>query len=166
MQTTAKAVGIGAVVFANLMSQRDKDVDFDWDDILSTSGDSGVYVQYGHARCSSILGKGGITDIGTEADFSLLTQPQEKSLALALSQLGDVVAKAADHNDPHLLSRYLLEVVSGFSTWYTQGNQDKSLRVLCDDEATKRARLTLVAITRAVLKEGLGILGVGAPDSM
>tara|TARA_R110002096_G_scaffold44526_13_gene120533 strand:+ start:121340 stop:123058 length:1719 start_codon:yes stop_codon:yes gene_type:complete len=166
VQTTAKAVGIGAVVFANLMSQRDKDVDFDWDDILSTSGDSGVYVQYGHARCSSILGKGGITDIGTEADFSLLTQPQEKSLALALSQLGDVVAKAADHNDPHLLSRYLLEVVSGFSTWYTQGNQDKSLRVLCDDEATKRARLTLVAITRAVLKEGLGILGVGAPDSM
>ncbi len=157
---------MGAVVFANLMSQRDKDVDFDWEAVLSTSGDSGVYVQYGHARCCSILRKGGIDDIGAEADFSLLTQPQEKALALSLSQLGDVVAKAADHNDPHLLSRYLLDVVSAFSTWYTQGNQDKSLRVLCEDEATKRARLTLVAMTREILREGLALLGVGAPEAM
>ncbi|MCP4448345.1 MAG: arginine--tRNA ligase [Myxococcales bacterium] len=163
---TANTVGIGAIVFANIMSQRDKDVDFDWDDILSTSGDSGVYVQYGHARCCRTLEKAGIEDLDSDVDFALLTQPQERTLGLALSQLGDVVAKAADHNDPHLLSRYLLDVVSDFSTWYTQGNQDKALRVLCEDEAMKRARLSLVAMTKAVLKEGLGILGIDAPNAM
>ncbi len=163
---TAATVGIGAIVFANLMSQRDKDVDFDWDDVLSTSGDSGAYVQYAHARCCRILEKGGITDPATGANFALLDQPLEKSLALLLTQLGDVVAKSANSNDPHLLSRYLLDVVSSFSSWYTLGNQDKSLRVLCEDQATKRARLSLVAITRVILREGLGILGVKAPDAM
>ncbi len=162
---TAGIVGVGAIVFANLMSQRDKDVDFDWDDILSTSGDSGAYVQYGHARCCRTLEKGGLGE-PSDADLSLLTQPSEWALGLALSQLPDVVAKAAHSNDPHLLSRYLLDLVSTFSTWYTMGNQDKSLRVLCEDAELKKARLTLTAMTRAVLREGLRILGLQAPDAM
>lgn len=162
---TAPIVGIGAIVFANLMSQREKDVDFDWDDVLSTSGDSGVYVQYAHARCCSVLDKGG-QEIGSQADLSLLTQDLEWALALALANLPDVIARAADGNDPHLLSRYLLELVSTYSSWYTAGNQDKSLRVLCEDPATQLARLTLVAMTRDVLRQGLAILGVQAPSAM
>lgn len=162
---TASVVGIGAIVFANLMSQRDKDVDFDWEDVLSTSGDSGAYVQYAHARCCRTLEKGG-KGIPFDADLSLLSHPSEWALALALSQVPDVVAKSAHSNDPHLLSRYLLDLVSVFSGWYTGGNQDKSLRVLCDDEETQKARLALVAMTRSVLREGLAILGVQAPDAM
>ncbi len=163
--STASIVGIGAIVFANLMSQRDKDVDFDWDDVLSTSGDSGAYVQYAHARCCRTIEKGGL-GVPTDADLSLLTHDSEWALGLALSQLPDVVAKAANGNDPHLLSRYLLDLVSTFSTWYTSGNQDKTLRVLSEDEATKKSRLTLTAMTRSVLKEGLRLLGVRAPESM
>jgi arginyl-tRNA synthetase len=165
ISSTASIVGIGAIVFANLMSQRDKDVDFDWDDVLSTSGDSGAYVQYGHARCCRTLEKGGM-GIPKDADLSLLTDANEWALGLSLSQLPDVVAKAALSNDPHLLSRYLLDLVSTFSSWYTAGNQDKALRVLCEDEETKKARLTLTAMTRAVLASGLKILGVRAPDAM
>ena len=163
--STASVVGVGAIVFANLMSQRDKDVDFDWNDVLSTSGDSGAYVQYAHARCCRILEKGG-QGIPLDADLSLLGHASEWALALSLSQLPDVVAKAAHANDPHLLSRYLLDLVATFSGWYTGGNQDKSLRVLCEHEETQKARLVLVAITRSVLKEGLAILGVQAPDAM
>lgn len=162
---TASMVGVGAVVFANLMSQRDKDVDFDWEDVLSTTGDSGAYVQYGHARCSNIIAKSG-KGISSDVDLSLLGTDLELALARSLSRLGDVVAKSADGNDPHLLSRYLLELVSDFSRWYTAGNQDKNLRVLCADEPTQLARLALVAVTREHLRQGLAILGLGAPDAM
>lgn len=163
--STAPVVGIGAVVFANLISQRDKDVDFDWADILSTSGDSGAYVQYGHARCCRTIEKGGM-GVPEDADLSLLTHANEWALGLALAQLPDVVSKAAHSNDPHLLSRYLLDLVATFSSFYTAGGQDKELRVLCEDEPTKKARLALLGITRTVLAEGLRILGVQAPDAM
>ncbi len=162
---TASQVGIGALVFANLITQREKDVDFEWEDVLSTSGDSGAYVQYGHARCCRIIEKSN-AKTSLEANWDLLTQPQEIALSLSLCKLGDVVAKAADSNYPHLLTRYLLDLVSTFSSWYTQGNQDKALRILCEDPAVQEARVSLVAITRAVLKEGLAILGVQAPDAM
>lgn len=165
VEEVANTVGIGAIVFANLMTQREKDIDFEWEDVLSTAGDSGAYLQYGHARCTRSMGKSS-SDPMQLPDWNLLTQDLEWAMALRLSNFGDVVARAADNNDPHLLSRYLLDLVGVFSSWYTQGNQDKSLRFLCEDEATQAARISLVAITRAVLKEGLAILGLGAPDAM
>lgn len=165
VERVAPIVGIGAIVFANLMSQRDKDVDFDWDDVLSTSGDSGAYVQYGHARTCRTIEKSG-EEPDADADFALLGEDLEWALALELANLPDVVARAADGNDPHLLSRYLLELVSTFSGWYTAGNQDKSLRVLCEDDAVRKARLALVGMTRTVLQEGLRLLGVQAPGAM
>jgi arginyl-tRNA synthetase len=133
--------------------------------VLSTSGDSGAYVQYAYARCCRTIEKSG-KSVPSDANLALLDQPSEWSLALSLSQFPDVVSKAAHANDPHLLSRYLLDLVSHFSGWYTGGNQDKSLRVLCEDEDTQKARLVLVAMTRSVLKEGLAILGLQAPDAM
>mgnify|MGYP001549257641 FL=1 len=164
-KATASVVGIGAVVFANLMSQRDKDVDFEWEDILSTSGDSGAYVQYAHARCCRTIEKSELP-ISDDANLALLTQPAEHALALALANFSDVVARSADTNDPHILSRYLLDLVATFSSWYTGGNQDKALRILCEDTETQKARIVLVAITRVVIKEGLAILGLDSPDSM
>ncbi len=165
LEATANTVGIGAIVFANLMTQREKDIDFEWEDVLSTSGDSGAYLQYGHARCTRVIGKSS-SDPVQVPDWTLLTQEMEWALALRLSNFADVVVRAADSNDPHLLSRYLLDLAAGFSSWYTQGNQDKALRLICEDEATQAARISLVAITRSVLKEGLAILGLGAPDAM
>jgi arginyl-tRNA synthetase len=166
----ARAVGVGAVVFANLVSQRDKDMDFSWEQVLSTTGDSGPYVQYAHARCASILRRAardhGAPAPGMDARAGLLIHDLEWALARKLVDLGEVVHRTAQSNEPHYLSRYLLDVCAAFSRWYTAGNQERELRVLVDDEALSRARLTLVAATRHVLARGLGLLGLQAPDSM
>jgi arginyl-tRNA synthetase len=168
LERTAHAVGIGAVVFANLVSQRDKDVDFEWEDVLSTKGDSGPYVQYAHARCSSVLAKGGVSSVVelAEADPAPLTGELEWALARALTDFPDAVVKAAETCEPHIVSRYLLDLCAVYSRWYTAGNTDTSLRVLTDDAATRRARLALLAATRRVLADGLQLLGLQAPDAM
>jgi arginyl-tRNA synthetase len=165
---TARVVGVGAIVFANLVSQRDKDVDFDWDDVLSTDGDTGPYVQYAHARCSSVLGKAGqvsMAELGA-ADPTPLDGDLEWAVARALVDFPDVVAKAAEQSEPHLVSRYLLDLCAAYSRWYTAGNTDASLRVLSPDPAARSARLALLASTRETLREGLALLGLGAPDAM
>jgi len=165
---TARVVGVGAIVFANLVSQRDKDVDFDWDDVLSTDGDTGPYVQYAHARCSSVLGKAGqvsMAELGA-ADPAPLDGDLEWAVARALVDFPDVVAKAAEQSEPHLVSRYLLDLCAAYSRWYTAGNTDASLRVLSPDPAARSARLALLASTRETLREGLALLGLGAPDAM
>jgi arginyl-tRNA synthetase len=165
---TARVVGVGAIVFANLVSQRDKDVDFDWDDVLSTDGDTGPYVQYAHARCSSVLGKAGQVSMAelAAADPAPLDGDLEWAVARALVDFPDVVAKAAEQSEPHLVSRYLLDLCAVYSRWYTAGNTDASLRVLSPDPAARSARLALLASTRETLREGLALLGLGAPDAM
>ncbi len=166
VRETARQVGIGAVVFANLVSQREKDVDFEWDDVLSVQGDSGPYVQYAHARCSAILRKAGEIEPSAAADATRLAHEQEWQVARKLLELGETAHRAAENNDPHVLSRYLLDLCAGFSQWYTSGNHDASLRVLCDDPDTARARVALVAAVRWVLRTGLEALGLEAPEAM
>ena len=168
LERTARAVGIGAVVFANLVSQREKDVDFEWEDVLSTKGDSGPYVQYAHARCSSVLVKGGVSSVAelAESDPTPLTSDLEWALARALTDYADAVVKATESNEPHFVSRYLLDLCATYSRWYTAGNTDTSLRVLVDDPAARQARLALLASTRRILADGLALLGLEAPDAM
>jgi arginyl-tRNA synthetase len=163
LEATARAVGIGAVVFANLISSREKDVDFDWEDVLSTSGDSGVYVQYGHARCRSIAASAGEQPPLAEIDAGQLTSDYEWALARQLTDFADIVARAADANDPHVLSRYLLETTSTFSRWWTAGNSDQGLRIIIADPALQAARVALTRSCGEVLRRGLALLGVEAP---
>ena len=162
---TARMVGIGAVVFANLASQRDKDVDFEWEAVLSTTGDSGPYIQYAHARCSNILRKASQSPDHT-VDASALTNDAAWAIARKLADMGEIVERAADTSEPHHVSRYLLDVCALFSRWYTLGNTDRSLRVLSDDPATQQARVTLVAAVREALRRGLALLGLDAPHKM
>jgi arginyl-tRNA synthetase len=186
----ARVVGIGAVVFANLASQREKDVDFDIEKVTSTEGDSGPYLQYVHARCASILRKareflmeqlatGSETSIRATAvltqldtsdfsksDLSKLTHDSEWAIAKRVAELPDVVVRAADAAEPHLICHYLLQLAGDFSYWYTQGNGDKTLRVIVDDPEVMSARLALTAAVQATMSTGLGLLGIGAPDWM
>jgi arginyl-tRNA synthetase len=163
--TTARQVGIGALVFANLASQREKDVDFDWDKVLSTDGDSGPYLQYSHARCASILRKAGLAS--TDAvDFALLAHDAEWAVARRLLEFPDAVVRAAAACEPHVVCHYLLDLAGDFSRWYTAGNSDASLRVLCEDLPTRRARLALVGAVQHTLRDGLALLGLAAPDQM
>jgi arginyl-tRNA synthetase len=167
VERVAREVGIGAVIFANLASQREKDVDFDLEKVTSISGDSGPYLQYSHARCASIQRKAGATVTSIEdADFSLLTHEAEWAVAKRLLEMPEMVVRASEACEPHVVCHYLLALASEFSRWYTIGNGDKSLRVINDDPALQRARLALTAGVQAALATGLRLLGMAAPDQM
>jgi arginyl-tRNA synthetase len=164
VESVANDVGTGAVVFANLVSQREKDVDFEWEDVVSLQGDSAPYVQYAHARTASILRRA--AEDTTAADPALLARDEEWALAKILTDLAGETERAAETDEPHIIARYLLDVCATFSRWYALGNQDASLKVLCADPDTRRARLALTAATRSVLATGLAMLGLAAPQEM
>jgi len=163
----ARQVGIGAIVFANLAPQREKDIDFDLENAVSLDGDSGPYLQYSHARCAAVMRKAGerITDLAG-VDLALLTHDAEWAVARKLLEFPDVVVRSSEACEPHVIGHYLLQLAAEFSRWYTLGNGDASLRVVCDDPATRRARLALVAAVQATMRDGLAILGITAPDQM
>lgn len=166
-EAVARDVGVGVVVFANLVAQRDKDVDFEWDDIVSLNGDAAPYVQYAHARTASVLRRAGADPVAlAETDPAPLVRDEEWALAKLLVELADETARAAETKEPHIVVRYLLDVCAAYSRWYTLGNQDPALKVLTSDAQTTRARLALTAATRHVLATGLGLLGLKAPDVM
>ncbi len=167
LEATAEMVGIGAVVFANVLPQRDRDVDFEWDRVVSLTGDSGPYLQYTAARCKNVRRRAGNppSQLAT-ADWSLLVHDAEWAVARRLLDLGEHVARAAASSEPHLLAHYLLDLASDFSRFYTLGNDDASMRILCDDPALRSARLALTEIVELALVRGLAILGVKSPDQM
>jgi len=163
----ARQVGIGAIVFANLAPQRDKDIDFDLDNAVSIEGDSGPYLQYSHARCAAIGRKAGETVTSLDGvDVSRLSNDFEWAVARRLLEFPGAVVRAAEAGEPHVICHYLLQLAADFSHWYTAGGKDAENRVLTDDAPTRRARLALVAAVQATLRDGLAMLGIAAPDQM
>ncbi len=163
----ARQVGIGAIVFDNLAPQRDKDVDFDLDHAVSLEGDSGPYLQYSHARCASIGRKGGGAVTSADGvELGALTHDAEWKVALAVLDFPSIVVRAAEAAEPHVICHYLLQLAAEFSRWYTAGNGDAALRIVCDDLPTRRARMALAAAVQATLRDGLALLGIAAPDQM
>jgi len=163
----ARQVGIGAIVFANLVQQRDKDIEFDINNAVSLDGDSGPYLQYSHARCASIARKAGerVTELAG-VDLDKLGHDAEWAVARKLLEFPDAVVRASEACEPHVICHYLLQLATEFSRWYSAGNTDASLRIVCDDAPTRRARLALAAAVQATLRDGLAMLGIAAPDQM
>jgi arginyl-tRNA synthetase len=156
----AQQVGIGAIIFNDLSSDRIKNVDFDWDRVLDFEGDSGPYVQYCVVRCKSILKKfGGTVPAETQID---LNSPEEKSLVKQLLLYPEILTTSYKNFKPSFLAQYLLEVCRSFGAFYTHH------KILDDklDEPTKLARLRLVQCTEKLLTEGLQTLGIQSPDKM
>jgi arginyl-tRNA synthetase len=167
----AKDVGIGAIKYADLSSERIKDYVFDWSRMLSFEGNTGPYLQYAHARICSILRKA--SDSGVALAASLLqnrlpesprvalVEPAERALALELFDFATAVEAAAAGLHPHRLCTYLYELASKFTSFY------EACPVLrADSEAIRDSRLLLAAQTRRTLSTGLGLLGMSAPDRM
>jgi arginyl-tRNA synthetase len=154
-------------VFANLAPQREKDIVFDIENAVNLEGDSGPYLQYSHARCASIARKAGETVTSSSGvDFSKLSHDAEWAVAKQVFEFPEIVVRAGDNTEPHVICHYLLDLAGEFSRWYTLGNSDATLRVLVDDPEIRRARLALVAAVQATLGEGLSLLGIAAPDRM
>lgn len=161
----AEQIGLGAIVFGDLKNRRQTDYSFDWDEVLSFEGHSGPYLQYAHARTCNVLRRGG--DVPQRSDPSLLTLPEEQALVRQIARFPVAIGEAIDGNEPSVVARFLLDLSSAFSRWYTLGNQDKEKRILVDgNEALQHARLALTDATRVTLAAGLGLLGIPAPENM
>jgi arginyl-tRNA synthetase len=161
------AVGVDAARYSLVRSSTDSTLDLDIDLIARQTSDNPVfYVQYAHARISSLLRNAkelGI-DRGEDLDATLLTDPHESDLLGALGEYPRIVASAAELREPHRIARYLEALAGTYHRFYD------ACRVLPmgDDPATEltRSRLWLVEATRIVLGNGLGLLGVSAPERM
>jgi arginyl-tRNA synthetase len=158
----AEAVGIGALKYADLSSDRIKDYVFDWDRMLAFEGNTGPYLQYAHARICSIARKAAEAGIsaGPDTKLALATEP-ERRLAVALLMLEPVLGSVERTLEPHKLCGYLYELATTFTTFY-----ENSPVLRADDAATRASRLLLCQATRSVLALGLGLLGMAAPERM
>ena len=161
-------VGRDAVRFFLVSRRADTEFVFDVDLAKSQSEENPVYyVQYAHARISRMFeqwqaahpGEPGAVSLAT-VDLAALTDPRELALAARLGDFPDVLAAAADELAPHQLAFYLRELAGEFHSYYN------SVRVLVPEEAVRRARLALSAAVRQVIANGLGLLGVSAPERM
>lgn len=138
-------------------------IDFDLELAKKQSNENPVYyVQYAHARASSILRHG--ADAGATPDVArtaeLLRHPAEQALLRHLLDFPDALATAAERRETHEVPRYCYELASAFSAFY------RDCKVLSEDEPLSAARLALVDATRSVLANGLDLLGISAPESM
>ena len=155
------AVGIGALKYADLSTDRIRDYVFDWDRMLSFDGNTAPYLQYAHARICSIFRRGGVDRAGVRATTPVLVEPQERALAMRVLGYGTVVAEAVERSSPHRLCTYLYELASDFTAFYEHCPVLKA-----PDAGTRASRLALSDVTARVLAHGLQLLGIDAPDQM
>lgn len=157
----ARSVGIGAIKFADLSSDRIKDYVLDFDRMLAFEGSTGPYMQYAHARIQSIFRRGEVDPTRLDAGRLQIEASQERALALALLGLEGAVRHTASASQPHRLCTYLFDLAQTFTAFY------EACPVLkADDEATRASRLVLCAVTARTLAGGLELLGIETPTRM
>lgn len=159
----ARQIGVGAIIFNDLKNNRIKDEIFNLDDMLKFDGETGPYVQYMYVRTNSILNKVSF-DISKESieniDFSLLKEKEEIELVKALSKVKEVIQNAAKEYEPSIVTRYIIDIASMFSTYYNAHH------IIVEDKELMKARLSLVYAVNIMLKECLGLLGISVPEKM
>ncbi|GAA0070670.1 arginine--tRNA ligase [Clostridium sardiniense] len=159
-EEVAKKIGIGAVVFTYLKNSREKDIIFDWKEILSFEGETGPYVQYSYARGNSILERAGEVDL-TNVDYSKLDSKEEFELIKALESFKKNIHLAIEKLEPSVVTRYVVDVAKSFNKFY---NAHSVLNL--EDEELKKARLALVKASLQVIKNGLGLIGIEVVEKM
>ncbi len=159
-RAVAEAVGIGAVKYSDLSMDRLGDYIFSWDKLLSMDGNTAPYMQYVHARVCSILRKAGVSIEDALGGAVALETPAERSLAMSLLRLSDIIAQVARELKPHFLCTYLFDLAQRYNVFY------EKCPVLGSAEALKKSRLALCAATARTIAVGLDLLGIKHPEQM
>jgi arginyl-tRNA synthetase len=162
----ARMIGIGALKYAELSTDRVKDYVFDWDRMLSFDGDTGPYLQYAHARICSIFRKAeaehGIARSSVATVSPTIVETQERALGLRLLGFDAAVWEAIERSSPHKLCAYLYDLAGDFTSFY----EHCPILKAGVDADTRTSRLALADLTARVLQRGLGLLGIDAPERM
>lgn len=157
----AQQVGIGAIKYADLSTDRIKDYVFDWERMLSFDGNTSPYLQYAHARICSIFRKAGVDRVSVRNVTPIVDHEAERALVLRLLQFDTAVWDTLDKYSPHRLCTYLYDLASEFSAFY---EHCPVLRADTDEQRT--SRLALCDFTARVMSQGLALLGIETPEQM
>ena len=162
---TAAMVGIGAVMFQELSNNRIKDYTFSWDKVLNFDGETGPYVQYTYARAKSVLRNAG-DDVVAKAeaaeglDMQYISGDSAYELAKLIYAFPAVIGEAANKYEPSVVTRHIVDVAQAFNRFYHDEH------ILVDNEEEKLAKTALVIAAANTIKNGLGLLGISAPEKM
>ena len=158
----AEQIGIGAVIFNDLKTYRIHDVDFRYEDVLNFDGETGPYVQYTHARASSVMRKADQKDIDVILQDAVFeeTSDAEWNLCLYLAQANESLERAVDELDPSVIARYTLHVCHAFNRFYHDNP------ILTANSGVRERRLALTMATKHVLAYALQLIAIHAPEAM
>ncbi len=153
-------IGIGAVKYADLSTDRIKDYVFDWDRMLAFDGNTAPYLQYAHARICSIFRRADVDRHRVRGCLIGLDERQERDLAQRLLAYPTAIADTLTTYSPHKLCTYLFELAQDFTAFY------EHCPVMQADEPVRTSRLALCDVAARTLEHGLGLLGIDAPEAM
>jgi len=168
-EDVAKKVGIGAIIFTYLKNHRERDIVFNWEEMLSFEGETGPYVQYTYARAKSILRKveennnkeTNESRTNAELDYNKLNSKEEFELVKQLEGFQKSIMYAIDKLEPSMVTRYVIEVAKAFNKFYNQHNIAN-----LEDESNKKAKIKMVEATCQVIKNALNLIGIEVVDRM
>jgi arginyl-tRNA synthetase len=157
VEERARQVGIGALKYADLATNRARDYVYDPARMLSLTGNTSVYLQFAHARARSILRKAGADG---EFDTGLALEPAERVLILDLDAFGEVVAEVAETLEPHRLCGYLFRLAQSLTTFL------EKCQVLRAPSPVRANRLALCRLAAETMRAGMDLLGIASPDRL
>jgi arginyl-tRNA synthetase len=156
---TSEKVAVGALLFTQLRVRRNRDVNFVWEEALSFKGATGPYLQYTHARLTSLSQKYGGKLPDLEADFTLLGD-EEKKIIKILEHYPARIAQAAESYETSFIAEYLLELAGAVNSYWQR------IRILTEEKELARARMQMAYAVREVIADGLYLLGIEPLERM
>ena len=161
LKKISEIIGIGALRYNIIKVQPEKDIIFNWDDALNFEGNSAPFIQYSYARACGISSKINIKKENSVPNYSLLKHKSEYEVIKNIAEFPIIIEEAYKHFKPHILANYLYNIASNFNQFY------RDCPVISEENnELKNARLMIVKGTKIVIKNGLNLLGIDAPNEM